>query len=343
MDEKLLILIHAQEESGLCFSAEVVSAAKQIVQNLGGRASFDIGFIGTNVSDYAKHFASCGAERFFAVSGKSFEAARYESDAAAAEAIFKVSNPTIILAAGTSRCLRYFSGLALRLGGRVDTHVVGISAGADGVNVSRWFYRQRIEAKLSRNIRPWFIAIDQGNFNIWQGNVGEAKVENVSVDVELSNEVEVLGTHQPNSDEQTIRPDAQLLFVAGAGWTKKQADGNTHLEEAAKIIRTFLNKTQSSLGSSKSLVDIDSEGQGVLPFLSHLNQVGQTGSTPRHPKGLATCCHGEEPHTVGWRFIKERRAINLNPNCGWAQGKADILYVADAYEVMKKVNELFDA
>ncbi|MDD5672227.1 MAG: hypothetical protein PHN49_11360, partial [Candidatus Omnitrophica bacterium] len=57
-------------------------------------------------------------------------------------------------------------------------------------------------------------------------------------------------------------------------------------------------------------------------------------------KGLATCCHGEEPHVVGWRFINERRAVNLDPNCGWAQGKADVLYVADAFQVMKKVNEL---
>ena len=47
--------------------------------------------------------------------------------------------------------------------------------------------------------------------------------------------------------------------------------------------------------------------------MTHLNQVGQTGSTPRHPKGLSTCCHGEEPHVVGWRFINERRAVNLDP------------------------------
>jgi electron transfer flavoprotein alpha subunit len=87
-------------------------------------------------------------------------------------------------------------------------------------------------------------------------------------------------------------------------------------------------------------VDVSSEGGKVLSFMTHLHQVGQTGSTPRHPKGLATCCHGEEPHVVGWRFISERRAINLDAGCGWAQGKADVLYVADAFEVMKKVNEL---
>jgi electron transfer flavoprotein alpha subunit len=88
------------------------------------------------------------------------------------------------------------------------------------------------------------------------------------------------------------------------------------------------------------LVDVSGEGQAVLSCLTHLNQVGQTGSTPRHPKGLSTCCHGEEPHAVGWRFIRERRAVNLDANCGWARGKADVLYVADAFAVMEKVNAL---
>ena len=112
------------------------------------------------------------------------------------------------------------------------------------------------------------------------------------------------------------------------------------MPEAAEIILGFLNASKASLGSSKSLVDLSGEGQAVLPFMSHLNQIGQTGSTPRHPKGLSTCCHGEEPHTVGWRFINERRAISLDPNCGWARGKADVLYVADAFAVMRKVNAL---
>ena len=112
------------------------------------------------------------------------------------------------------------------------------------------------------------------------------------------------------------------------------------MAEAATLILDFLRHTRSSLGSTKSLVDLGGEGQSVLPFLSHLNQVGQTGSTPRLARGRATCCHGEEPHTVGWRFIGERRAISLDANCGWARGKADILYVADAFDVIARINAL---
>ncbi len=150
----------------------------------------------------------------------------------------------------------------------------------------------------------------------------------------------MLGKQAPKSEQQTIRPDASLLFVAGAGWTKKQKDGQAHVEQAGQLILGFIGAAKASLGSSKSLVDLSGEGQAVLPFLSHLNQVGQTGSTPRHPKGLASCCHGEEPHVVGWRFIKERRAVNLDANCGWARGKADVLYVADAFAVIERVSQL---
>jgi electron transfer flavoprotein alpha subunit len=41
---------------------------------------------------------------------------------------------------------------------------------------------------------------------------------------------------------------------------------------------------------------------------------------------------------VGWRFVKERRAVNLDPNCGWARGRADVVYIGDAFDVIAKVN-----
>ena len=51
----------------------------------------------------------------------------------------------------------------------------------------------------------------------------------------------------------------------------------------------------------------------------------------------------DELRQILWRFIAERRAISLDPNCGWARGKADVLYVADAFKVIARVNELLRA
>ena len=251
----------------------------------------------------------------------------------------KGAGAEVILVPGNSRVKRAMPAAALRAGAEIDTNIVDVTVEGDVVTVQRWAYRQRILTTFSRAARPWVIVTDPSLFG--------ALCEKLGVTAEVLpaaasgttrtkvNGVVAAGTGGPS----TVRPDAKLLFVAGAGWTKKQADGVPHLDEAAATITGFLAKSGASLGSSKSLVDMPEAAQ-AFSFMSHMNQVGQTGSTPRHAKGLATCCHGEEPHVVGWRFIAERRAVNLDANCGWAQGKADVLYVADAFEVMKKVNEL---
>jgi len=342
--ETILLLAHTEADGSLAKSArEALHAAATLHKSLAG-SKLVIGLVGENVQAAANSIAACPATKYLGVSGPDFGQSRYATDAAAAEAICKAAQVTIVVAPATSRMARCLPGVAQRLGGRADAHVTGIAAADGKISVNRWYYRQRMEATLDRTKRPWFILVDPGSQPACQCEGGTANVENVAVQLsDACKRTTVVGVRAPAADAQTIRPDAQLLFVTGAGWTKKQADGQAHLPEAEKLILNFLKLSRASLGSSKSLVDLGGEGQAVLPFLSHLNQVGQTGATPRHPKGLSTCCHGEEPHTVGWRFIGERRAVNLDPNCGWARGKADVLYVADAFAVMGKVNELLAA
>ncbi len=353
MSQSILFLAHVSEAGNTLPKAsyEVLGAALELTRQLGARLT--IGLVGEDVSAAAETVASAGAERILAVAGPDFATARYASDAAAAEAICRSAGADLILAPATSRFMRVLAGVAHRLKGCVDTHVTALEAeGASGeVRATRWHYRQRIEAVIRRDARPWIVLLESGCHAAWvttetttaetTGTSGAAKVEQIPVTLpKAATRTAVTGVRTPKSDVQTIRPDASLLFVAGAGWTKKQADGKTHVEQAEPLILDFLRASGASLGGSKSLVDQTGESQAVLGFMTHLNQVGQTGSTPRHPKGLSTCCHGEEPHVVGWRFINERRAVNLDPNCGWARGKADVLYVADAFEVLAKLNAL---
>jgi electron transfer flavoprotein alpha subunit len=339
--ETVLFLAHTEAGGDLPKAAlEALGAAVALCAAMPG-SRLIAGLVGETTQPAADRIATCGAERVLAVHGSEFGQSRYSTDAAAAEAICREARATLVLAPATSRWNRSLPGVAQRLNGRVDTHIIGCGAANGTVSVSRWYYRQRMEAALARTTRPWILLLEPGCFAAWCGDSGTAAVTAVNIPLTPAlQRSRVTGYRAPQSDQQTIRPDARLLFVAGAGWTKKQKDGQPHIEEASALILIFLTRTRASLGSSKSLVDLSGEGQAVLPFLTHLNQVGQTGSTPRHPKGLSTCCHGEEPHVVGWRFINDRRAINLDPNCGWARGKADVLYVADAFEVVKKLNEL---
>ncbi len=298
--ESILFLAPTESDGTLSKAAlEALGAATELTTALS--ATLAVGLWGADIQAAANAIAGCGAAKFLGAAGPDFAQSRYATDAAAAEALCRAAQATLVVVPAGSRTSRVRAGVAHRIGGRVDTHATSISVNG--------------------------------------GAPGSANVQNVAAQVPQVRTT-VTGISAPKSDQQTIRPDAKLLFVTGAGWTKKQPDGQTHAPEAEKLILDFLRKTQASLGGSKSVVDQSGEGQAVLSFITKLNQVGQTGATPRHPKGLSTCCHGEEPHVVGWRFINERRAVNLDPNCGWARGKADVLYVADAFKVMEKVNAL---
>ncbi len=357
--ESILVLTHADETGAALSGAslEAVTAGIALAAQLA--APLTIGIVAADTTDAASALASTGAH-LLAVSGQAFSQSRYATDAAACEALCRAANTTIVLAPCSSRFARVAAGVAHRLGGQIDTHITTLAGpetpGApcldsetgesnkpkSSLEATRWFYRQRVEAVLTRDARPWFLLLDPGTHAAFKAEPATASVEQIAVALPPIRTT-VTGLLTPARDAQTIRPDARLLLVAGAGWTKKQPDGQTHAADAGNLILGFLRATHASLGSSKSLVDQGGDGQPVLPFLTHMNQVGQTGSTPRHSKGLSTCCHGEEPHVVGWRFIGERRAISLDPNCGWTRGKADVVYIADAFQVIAKLNALFEA
>jgi electron transfer flavoprotein alpha subunit len=341
MNEKILLLAHVDESGNALpkIAFEALGAALALSQQL--NSPLEIGLIGESVQSSADSIAAAGAARILGVQGPDFAKPRFSSDAAAAEALCRASTPQLVIAPGTSRFFRALPSLAQRLAAQVDTHITSINVTDGAVAATRWFYRQRIEGVFQRKARPWILLLDSGCHEPWHATPAPASLQELVVSLPPeAKRTSVKGIRAPKSDSQTIRPDANLLFVAGAGWTKKQTDGKIHSEQAETLILDFLRESGASLGGSKSLVDQSGENQAVLRFMTHMNQVGQTGSTPRHPKGLSTCCHGEEPHVVGWRFINDRRAINLDPNCGWARGKADVLYVADAFQVMEKLNAL---
>ncbi len=335
--DTILLVSHVDPDGSLPRAAlEALSAAKAL------GAPVTAGLFGPSVAKAAAALAGTGVTKVLAAEDPALRDARYATDAAAAAALAKASGASLVVAPATSRMARVMAGVSQRLGGRIDTHVTQL-LDEGGPTAVRWYYRQRIEAKLRRKERPWVLLVDPGATPAAVAEGGPSPVvEQVAVQLPAAR-TQVTGLRAPSSGEQTIRPDAKLLFVAGAGWTKKQPDGQPHPEKAEALILSFVRAAGASLGSSKSLVDQAGEGQKVFEFMTHLNQVGQTGATPRHPKGLSTCCHGEEPHVVGWRFIRERRAVNLDAGCGWARGKADVLYVADAFAVMEKVNALLAA
>lgn len=262
--ESILVLTHADEAGAALTRAslEAVTAGQELAAQLS--ASLAIGIVAADAAAPAAYLAESGA-RLYAVSGETFREARYSTDAAACEALCRAAEPSIVLAPSCSRFARVAAGVAHRLGGAIDTHITAVKPAhaGDAVEVSRWFYRQRIEAELSRDTRPWFLLIETGTYAPFAGTPGSAAVESVSVELPpLRTQVKGMrtpgqngtsGDGSPQFNGQTIRPDAKMLFVAGAGWTKKQPDGQVHVEEAGRLIlRSFAGRALLWAAASRS-------------------------------------------------------------------------------------------
>ena len=251
--ETILLLAHTEADGSLAKSArEALHAAATLHKSLAG-SKLVVGLVGESVQAAANSIASCPATKYFGVVGKDFSQSRYATDAAAAEDDLQSGpsharrrpgnfavEPCVARCRTTSRRTR-----------RHARHRRQLSAG-DKVTINRWYYRQRMEAALQRTQRPWFILIDPGSQSACECGAGTVTVENVAVALpESARRTTVTGFRAPAADAQTIRPDAQLLFVTGAGWTKKQADGQTHVPEAEKLIRGFLQLSARVAGQQQ--------------------------------------------------------------------------------------------
>ena len=251
MTKTILCLAHV-DESGENLSkaaCEVLGAAAEFAGKVG--AALTVGLIGGEIQAAAGLIADCGATRILGVSGPAFVSPRFASDAAAAEALCRAADAELIFAPATSRFQRALPAVAHRLAGCVDTHVSSLAVADGGVRATRWFYRQRIEGQIQREERPWILLFDGGCHEPWRGAPSTASVEPVAISLpESSLRTKVVGIRLPKTDTQTIRCEAELLFVAGAGWTKKQPDGQIHAEEAGQVILRFLHASGASLGNS---------------------------------------------------------------------------------------------
>ena len=119
---------HGNDGSLAKSAREALHAAATLHKSLAG-SKLVVGLIGENVQAAANSIAACPATKYFGVTGADFSQSRYATDAAAAEAICKAAQATVVVAPATSRWARVLPGVAQRLGGRADTHVTGVGGG----------------------------------------------------------------------------------------------------------------------------------------------------------------------------------------------------------------------
>src|ERR1017187_3029545 len=201
--ETILLIAHTENDGSLAKSArEALHAAATLHKSIAS-SKIVVGLIGENVQAAANSIAAYPATKYFGVTGAEFTQSRYATDAAAAEAVCKAAQATVVVAPATSRWARVLPGVAQRLGGRADTHVTGVAVADGKISVSRWFYRQRMEGALTRTQRPWFIGIDPGSQTPCECGAGTASVEIISVNLtDASKRTTVVGIRE-RSEEHT--------------------------------------------------------------------------------------------------------------------------------------------
>ena len=159
--DTILFLSHTEQDGTLPRAGmEALGAAKELAQAL--KTTLVAGVFGKATQPAAAQLAGSGVARALAVTGPDFTDARYATDAAAAEALARTAAATLVIAPGISRLARVLPAVAHRLGGRVDTHATAVAAQDGAPTLTRWFYRQRMEATLKRTQRPWVVLIDGG-------------------------------------------------------------------------------------------------------------------------------------------------------------------------------------
>ena len=156
----------------------------------------------------------------------------FAQDVPAFAAAITAAGADIILAPGTSRARRSLPAAAMRAGAAIDTNVVAVTTDGDKATVQRWAYRQRILTTFSRAARPWVIVTDPALFADICAGLGATPAP-IPAGASAETRTKVNGVVAAGTGgESTIKPDSPLLFVAGAGWTKKQSDGATVVHEA---------------------------------------------------------------------------------------------------------------
>ena len=197
--ETILFLAHTESDGSLPRAAlEALGAAKALASDLPG-TRLAVGLIGAGVQPAAKRIAGCGAEKLLAVTGDEFAPARYASDTVAVEALCRAAGASLIVAAGTSRLSRVMAGVAQRLAGRIDTHATEMSVKEGVISVSRWYYRQRMEAGIQRTQRPWVVLVDPGCHAPWEGPSAEAVLQLVSPNLPEECRRTTLQTHSSST------------------------------------------------------------------------------------------------------------------------------------------------
>ena len=224
--ETILVLTHVDETGSALTKAslEAVSAGVELARQLS--ATLTIGILGSSDAQAAAGAVAATGARSACCLGRGLCAAALRHRRRGMRGL-------VPRGAGQHRSGARQFALCARCrrsgasAGRISRHAYHSSFQQRRLEATRWFYRQRVEATISREARPWFLLLDAGTHAAFAGESGAAQVEAVAVTLPATRTT-VEGLRSPMRDAQTIRPDARCSLSPGlAGPRSSPTDRST--------------------------------------------------------------------------------------------------------------------
>ncbi len=316
------ILAFLEHQSGKMhrMAWETLAAAQQVSAALGVEVNAAI--LGQGIGALAQEAAAKNAARVYAVEHALLE--NYTADAytAAAEAVVRKINPSLVLFPHTYQTRDYAPKLATRF----ERALISDAIAARVESGSVVFVRQFFQGKLNGDVRatgpaPHFASLQAGAWRADALESGSAAFETFTPDLDSA---KIRQTPEPPFREAERAVDltaAEIIVSVGRGIGEK--DKIAVVEDLAKALG-------AELAASRPICDA-----GWLPME---RQVGSSGQTVSPKVYIAVGISGAIQHLVGMKGSKTIVAINKDPNAPIFE-VADYGIAGDLFEVVPALAE----
>jgi len=299
-------------------SREIVTAARQVADALGGSGSVDalvIGAPGVESAGLGAH----GADRVLVAEDASF--GRYAPDgyAATIAAQAKAGGYAAVVMAASATGKDLAPRVAVQLDVPLAADVTALAVEGGKVVATRPIYAGKVLQTLEMNATPALVAVRPNTFT----PVDAAKAGQVSK-VQAAVPAARVTVREVKEAPQGVLDVAEAPVVVSGGRGLKGPEHFVMLEDLA---RAFGN---AAVGASRAVVDA-----GWRP---HGEQVGQTGKTVSPTLYVAVGISGAIQHLAGMRTAKTIVAINKDKDAPIFK-VADYGIVGGLFEIVPKLAE----
>lgn len=306
----VLAVAEAREGSLRAVSHEVVSAAVELAEELGGDAA--VALIGPNASSLAEELNRSGMSSIHPVDHEA--AFSHDAHRQAINQLAEDLDPSVIISPQSVNGMDYAPAIATDQSASLVTDVIEFGGSSDaGLSVVREMYGSKVETTVDVAGEPIITTIREGEWDPIDES-GDADVVQADITFDESRfGAEVTGFEELAAGDVDIS-EADILVSVGRGIEE---------EENLDIIHELADTLGATVSASRPIVD-----SGWLP---KNRQVGQSGKTVTPDLYIAIGISGAVQHVAGMKGAKTIVAINNDPN-------APIFDIAD-YGV---VDDLFD-